>query len=130
MNPGDELKTEKGISLSCFQMDHLSTSLAWSIEYSGKKLVYLGDGPDSPGLADFCMDADLLLVHCAGSDENPKPGHMFPAMAGKLAGRSKVKKLLLSHFYRMVEPDLAIKGAARYFSGSIIAAIDLLCLEF
>ncbi|KIX14635.1 MBL fold metallo-hydrolase [Dethiosulfatarculus sandiegensis] len=127
--PGDSLETASGLKISSHQMDHLPSSLAWRFESIGKKLVYLGDGPNNPGLADFCQGADLVMAHCAGSDEKPKKGHMFPAMAGELAETAKVKKLLLSHLYRIVDPNLASKGAGKYFSGSIIEAKDLLCLK-
>ena len=46
------------------------------------------DAPASPDLAPFCQDADLLIVHCAGSDQDPKPGHASLRQVGNLAAQA------------------------------------------
>jgi ribonuclease BN (tRNA processing enzyme) len=105
--------------------DHAPTSLAWRVEAEGQSLVYLGDSRATPELARFSRGAGLIIAHCAGSDQKPKPGHLHPRAAGELARRAGAGGLLLSHFYREVDPDLAVASAAEAFGGPVWAARDL-----
>lgn len=107
--------------------DHAPTSLAWRMECEGHSLVYLGDSRATPELARFSQGADLIIAHCAGNDAHPKPGHLHPRAAGELARRAEARGLLLSHFYRAVDPDLAVDSAAKAFGGPVWAARDLGC---
>lgn len=107
---------------------HTPFSLAYRLECTGASLVYLGDSPASPDLAPFCQDTGLLIVHCAGSDHDPKPGHASPRQAGGLAARAGAKALLLSHFYGDVDPEAAVASARALFSGPVWAARDFLAL--
>lgn len=123
LTPGQEtlvgevvIKTAKAV--------HHAHSLAFRLEAGGSSLVYLGDSEASPELAEFAAGADLLICHCAGTDANPKPGHLHPAASGRLANQAEVGSLLLSHFYREVDPDQALESAARHFGGAIWAARD------
>jgi ribonuclease BN (tRNA processing enzyme) len=108
---------------------HHAASLAWRLEAGGQSLVYLGDSEASEALARFAAGAGLVICHCAGSDEAPKEGHMHPAAAGELAAQAGVGALLLSHFYRPVDPERARASAARRFGGAVWAAEDGLVLE-
>jgi len=103
---------------------HHPPSLAWRLEAGGRSLVYLGDSEASEGLTRFAQGADLLICHCAGTDQKPKPGHLHPAACGRLAAQAQVGALLLSHFYRVVDPRQAAASASGYFSGKIWAAHD------
>lgn len=107
---------------------HTPFSLAYRLECAGASLVYLGDAPAGPDLAAFCQDADLLIAHCAGSDQDPKPGHLSPRQAGALAAQARTKALLLSHFYRDVDPEAAVDSAGSLFPGPVWAARDLMTL--
>ena len=108
---------------------HHAHSLAWRLEAGGASLVYLGDSEASEELARFAAKASLLVCHCAGSDEAPKQGHLFPAGCGELAARAGVGALLLSHFYRAVDPERAAASAQARFRGPVWAAYDGLELE-
>lgn len=105
--------------------NHAPTSLAWRVECQGRCLVYLGDSRATPELARFSRGADLIIAHCAGDDANPKPGHLHPRAAGEMARQAEAGGLLLSHFYRAVDPDLAVASAAAVFAGPVWAARDL-----
>ncbi|MFZ5586464.1 MAG: MBL fold metallo-hydrolase [Thermodesulfobacteriota bacterium] len=112
------------LAVTCAPAAHTPQSLAWRIAAGGASLVYLGDSAAAPWLIDFCRGADLLLAHCAGGDEAPKPGHIHPRAAGELARRAGVRALLLSHFYRDVDPEAAVSSAAAVFGGPVWAAVD------
>lgn len=118
-----------GVRLTTAAAVHHAYSLAWRLEADGASLVYLGDSEASEELAAFAAGAGLLICHCAGSDEAPKEGHLFPAGCGRLAARAGAGALLLSHFYRAVDPERAVASAGEHFQGPIWAARDGLVLE-
>lgn len=106
--------------------DHVATSLAYRLSCNGVHLVYLGDSAACTEVEQLAAGADLLVAHCAGTDDHPKPGHLHPAAAGDLAATCGVRRLLLSHFYEVVDPIEAETSARRLFAGEVIAAQDLM----
>ena len=118
-----------GAAITAAAAQHHPHSLAWRLEAGGRSLVYLGDSEASEELARFAAGADLLICHCAGTDREPKPGHLFPAACGQLAAAAGAGALLLSHFYRAVDPGEAAASAARHCRGAVYSAQDGLALE-
>lgn len=128
LEPGDMAQLG-GISIRAAAARHMETSLAYRLEYEGLCLVYLGDSEYDAALADFARGADLMVAHSAATDANPKPGHIGPSQAGRLAAQAEAKALLLSHFYREVDPLKAVTAAGKEFNGKVFAAEDGLCLD-
>jgi ribonuclease BN (tRNA processing enzyme) len=128
LEPGQETSLG-GVCIAAAAVEHHAHSLAWRLEAGGVSLVYLGDGGASESLARFAAGADLLICHCAGSDAAPKPGHLYPEASGRLAAAAGAGALLLSHFYRAVDPQEAAASAAANFGGAVWAAYDGLELE-
>lgn len=128
LDPGQETVLGPGL-VRVAAAWHTPHSLAFRLECAGASLVYLGDSPAIPDLAPFCQDAGLLIVHCAGSDQEPKPGHASPRQAGDLASQAGAKALLLSHFYGDVDPEAAVASAGSRFPGPVWAARDYLTLD-
>ncbi len=128
LEPGQGLSLA-GLTITTAPARHLETSLAYRLEYAGGSLVYLGDSEATAELAALARGADLLVAHCAATDQNPKPGHLHPRAAGRLAGEAGVKTLLLSHLYREVDPEQAVASAGREFEGRVLAARDGLAVE-
>ena len=127
LQPGQEL-TLGPWRLRAAAAEHTPFSLAYRLEREGASLVYLGDSQASPQLAEFCLGTDLLIAHCAGSDQAPKPGHLSPRQAGRLAAQARAGALLLSHFYVDVDPAQAVDAAGALFAGPVWAAEDLMSL--
>ncbi len=128
LGPGD--KTElAGIKIRVAAASHMETSLAYRLDYEGLSMVYLGDSEYDPALADFALGAELMVAHCAATDSKPKPGHLGPSQAGRLAAEAEVKALLLSHLYREVDPLKAVTAAGKQFDGRVFAAEDGLSLN-
>ncbi|RJX28564.1 MAG: ribonuclease Z [Desulfarculus sp.] len=121
--PGQETSLG-GVRILAAAAAHHPHSLAFRLEHEGAVLVYLGDSEASPSLARFASGAGLLICHCAGSDQRPRPGHLHPAACGRLAAAAGARALLLSHFYRDVDPEQAAASAAEHFSGAVWAASD------
>lgn len=127
LTPGDQF-TIGPITVACAPASHMETSLAYRLTFGSASLVYLGDSEAHPGLVEFCTKANLLLVNCASTDEHPKPGHLGPRAAGKLAAEAEVGGLLLSHLYRDVDPRKALASASDNYGGPLWRARDLMRL--
>ena len=78
--PGD--RTQLGeMSIATTAAVHHPHSLAWRLEADGRSLVYLGDSEADQELARFAQGADLLICHCAGTDQEPKRATCTPPPA-------------------------------------------------
>jgi len=123
LEPGEEAVLD-GVRVRTAPAAHIATSLAFRLEAQGRSLVYLGDSEASPELVRLAQGADLLLTDCAGTDQKPKPGHLYPAACGRLAAEAGVKTLLMSHFHHAADPQAALSSAKAQFSGQVLAAQD------
>jgi len=77
--------------------------LGYSLEYEGKKVVYITDTMITEDSVDFIRDADLLIHECMYPDEYApiaaRQGHTTPTILGKYAKKANVKKVVLFHIY-------------------------------
>ncbi len=121
--PGDQL-TLGPIRLRTAAAAHVNTSLAFRLQTADASLVYLGDTEPTGELARLAHRTDLLLANCAATDQNPKPGHLGPRAAGRLAARARARSLVLCHLYRDVDPETARQAAGRVFDGPVWMASD------
>ncbi len=124
LEPGQGLSLA-GLAITAAKAFHMPSSLAYRLERGAASLVYLGDSQATPELAAFCQGAGLIIAHCAGSDQNPKDGHLTPSAAGGLARQAKAQALLLSHLYAQVDPGQALAAAQAAFPGPVWLARDL-----
>jgi ribonuclease BN (tRNA processing enzyme) len=98
-------------------------------DQTGFSTVYSGDTDECPQLVDLARGADLLICESALPDDQKAPGHLTPSLAGAIAARAGVGKLVLTHFYPECD-GVDIKAQCRLtFDGPLILAEDLLtCL--
>lgn len=125
---GDSLESG-GVKIRAAKAAHQECSLAFRLDHGGSSLVYLGDSEATGDLADFAQEAEMIIAHCAATDQRPKPGHMSPTAAGELAAGAGAKALMLSHLYSDVDPDQAKAAAAKVFPGEVIVARDMMRLQ-
>ena len=109
---------------------HSDHSLAYRITTSEQKIiVYSGDSDFCDGLRTISKNADLFLCECSHPDEMKKEGHLTPSLAGRIANRSDVKKLVLTHFYPECESVDIKKQCSKIFKGEIVLAEDLMVMD-
>lgn len=93
----------------------------------GTKYVHVGDTGRTGNLFDVCQDADALTIEATYTEEEAKLakefGHMTAAMSARLAQKSGVKTLLLTHISRRY-PGRAIKQEARLTHPATYVARD------
>ncbi len=128
LQPGQTYEKD-GLTIKTAEAEHITTSLAYRFEFRGQSLVYPGDTAACETVLKLARGGDLLIANCAGSDDAPKAGHLFPASAGRLAADARVKGMLLSHLYSTVDRNRALEMVKCRFSGPVWLAEDFMTLD-
>lgn len=115
--------------LTARSVPHTDVSLAYRIDAADGSLVCSGDTDYSDALIDLARDADLLILECAFPEDHKVSGHLIPSLAGEIAARAGVKKLLLTHFYPSCNGHDLLTPCEKLFPGTILLAQDLMRLS-
>lgn len=111
-------------------MKHNPESVAYRIRTSeGKTLVYSGDTDYCENLVDLAKNADLFICEASFPDALKRKGHLTPSLAGDLAAKAGVSKLVLIHFYPECDTADLRRECRRTFDGPLVLATDLQRLE-
>jgi len=111
-------------------VEHNDESVAFRVTNpAGCSVVYSGDTDSSESLVDLAKDADLLICESSLPDEMRVPGHLTPSLAGKIATRAGVKKLLLTHFYPPCDQVDIARQCRKTYSGPLLLAEDLMQVD-
>lgn len=117
--------------LSFAPMAHRPESLAYRLtSRQGVSVVYSGDTDYTENLVALAKEADLLICESSLPDENKAPGHLTPSLAGKIASRAAVRKLVLTHFYPECDQADIIGQCRKTYTGPLILAEDLMRISF
>jgi len=106
------------IGLSFMKMKHLVESYAVIVKWKGRKLVYSGDTAFCENLVKAAENADLLLCESTALEADGdirSDHHMSAGMAGRVAAKSNVGKLVLTHFWYETSKDRYLNEAKKYF---------------
>jgi ribonuclease BN (tRNA processing enzyme) len=111
-------------------LNHTPHSLGLRIEdRAGNSIVYSGDTGYCDEIVDLAKGADLLILEASFPDGEEIMGHLTPSQAGRIATRSGVKRLLLTHFYpECLRSNIGSQCQSMY-QGELILAADLMHLE-
>jgi ribonuclease BN (tRNA processing enzyme) len=108
-------------------VEHNPESIAYRITSAdGSSVVYSGDTDYSENLIELAQGADLLICESAQPDSLRVKGHLTPSMAGEMATRAAVRKLVLTHFYPDCEDADLAQECRKTYSGPLILAEDLM----
>ena len=129
MEVADETMHFEGWTLQHALTGHTPNSIALRVEAEGKSLVYTGDAANAEDLIELCTHADLLISECSFPAGFTSPDHLTPIEVGRLASRSKVRRVILTHLYpAAIEADL-VGQVQEVFSGQVEKAVDGLVIE-
>ncbi|MFZ7126129.1 MAG: MBL fold metallo-hydrolase [Desulfobacterales bacterium] len=125
-----DLRSFEDFSVETMPVDHNPESVAFRItDPSGRSVVYSGDTDVSENLVALSTGADLLICESAFPDDRKIPGHLTPSLAGELAAKAGVKRLVLTHLYPDCE-GVDLEAACRSrFDGEVLVAEDLMQLS-
>jgi len=111
-------------------VQHNEESIAFRIiSTDGFSAVYTGDTDYSETIIDLAKDTDLLICECALPDKLRVRGHLTPSLAGDLAARAEVRKLVLTHFYPECEKEDIAAECRKTYAGPLVLAEDLMEIE-
>ena len=111
-------------------MAHNEESVAYRINSpDGYSVVYSGDTDYTENLIALAKDADLLICESAMPDNMRVNGHLTPSLAGTIATRSGVKKLVLTHFYPECDQVDIEQECRKAYNGPLILAEDLMRIK-
>ena len=109
---------------------HNQESIAFRITApNGSSAVYTGDTDYCETIIDLAKETDLLICECALPDKLKVKGHLTPSLAGELAARADVRKLVLTHFYPECEKENIEAECRKTYSGPLVLAEDLMQIE-
>ncbi|MFX1419245.1 MAG: MBL fold metallo-hydrolase [Promethearchaeota archaeon] len=128
----NEGKHNIGFPITCKYLVHADPCLGYRLELENKIITYCTDTGLSPNLFELAKDADIFITECSykpGQEDWGWP-HLKPEEAAEVAVKSKVKKLVLTHFdasyYKnMHDRKIAEQKAKKIFPETIIAFDDL-----
>ena len=106
---------------------HNDESIAFRVTSSGGySAVYTGDTDYDEAIIDLAKETDLLICECALPDQMRVTGHLTPSLAGDLAARANVRRLVLTHFYPECEKEDIIAQCRKTYAGPLVLAEDLM----
>ena len=129
-NQSADVRRMKGFAVQSAPVEHNPESIAYRITSPGGfSVVYSGDTDYSENLIELSKDADILICESALPDDLRLKGHLTPSLAGDIASRAVVKKLILTHFYpECDQTDIALECRKTY-EGPLVLAEDLMRIE-
>ena len=131
MNNGSaDLLRLKDFTVQSAPVEHNPESIAYRVTGpGGHSVVYSGDTDTSENLIALSKDADLLICESALPDDYRMKGHLTPSLAGDIATRAGVKKLVLTHFYPQCDQTDIEQECRKTYDGPLVLAEDLMRIE-
>jgi Metal-dependent hydrolases of the beta-lactamase superfamily III len=103
---------------------HTPDSIAFRIDRAGHSVVYTGDAVAIDPLVALAHGADVLVSEASHPTGGPATDHLTPELAGRIARRAGVARLVLTHLYPATLKGDPRAEAAREYSGPIDLATD------
>ena len=129
-NRSADLLQLKDFTVQSAPVEHNPESIAYRITGSGgHSVVYSGDTDYSENLIALSKDADLLICESALPDDYRVKGHLTPSLAGDIATRAGVKKLVLTHFYPECDQTDIEQECRKTYDGPLVLAEDLMRID-
>lgn len=109
---------------------HTPTALAWRVEVPGiGGVVFSGDTPLEPRVAQLARGAALLVLECSFPDGAGTANHLTPSQAAELVRQAQPAQVLLSHFYPETDPEACAEQVRDETEIPVLAAYDGMTLK-
>mgnify|MGYP001823308033 FL=1 len=129
-NRSADLRRLKDFTVQSAPVEHNPESIAYRItDAGGHSVVYSGDKDYSENLIELSKDADLLICESALPDDYRIKGHLTPTLAGDIATRAGVRKLVLTHFYPECDQIDIEQECRKTYDGPLVLAEDLMRIK-
>jgi ribonuclease BN (tRNA processing enzyme) len=119
------------LSIKSFKVDHIAlgkaaTSIALRFEENGKSFVFSGDSNKNNGLLNACNNADLFICDTSFAKGKGSIAHLDTYEIGEICEKSKVKKVILSHFYPLNDGIDLVAEVKEKYRGKVVCGKDLM----
>jgi len=120
----------EGYTADSLPMAHIASSIGFRVTApDGTAVAYTGDTDECENAVALAREADLFICESALPDGMKVDGHLTPSLAGRIASRARVKKLLLTHFYPECDSVDVEAECRKTYDGPLVLARDLLTLD-
>jgi len=126
---GTDFRAFGPFSISTRPVPHRPESIAFRLEVGGVSVVYSGDTDVSDSLITLAKNADLMICESALPDGWKVDGHLTPSLAGTMAQKAGVKRLVLTHLYPMCDTVDMVRQCRSAYDGNVQMAEDLMRIE-
>jgi ribonuclease BN (tRNA processing enzyme) len=111
-------------------VEHNDESIAYRVTApDGTSVVYSGDTDYSDSLIALAENADIFICESALPDGLKAKGHLTPSLAGEMATRANVRKLVLTHFYPECDHADIAGECRKTYAGPLVLAEDLMEID-
>jgi ribonuclease BN (tRNA processing enzyme) len=122
--------SETSFTVDSIPMAHIAGSIGFRVTSAdGTALAYTGDTDDCENAVALARGVDLFVCECSLPDAARVAGHLTPSLAGRIASRAQVNRLLLTHFYPECETVDVEAQCRRTYKGPLVLARDLLRMD-
>ena len=129
-NKKPDMRQFEDFAVDTAPVTHNEESIAYRITSAdGHSVVYTGDTDYTDTIIALAEDTDLLICECALPDKDKVRGHLTPSLAGDLAAKANVRKLVLTHFYPQCDQADIVAECRKTYSGPLVLAEDLMQLK-
>ncbi len=129
-NTGPDRVFLGAIEILSLPMNHIPSSLGYRVILPGGfSIAYSGDTDVCENLVSLAKGVDLFICESALPDGLKVTGHLTPSLAGDVATRAGVKRLVLTHFYPECDTADIEEQCRRRYGGPLDLAQDLLSIE-
>jgi len=109
---------------------HTEDSICYRVENQGTAFFYSGDTGMSENVISLSKRCQLAVIEASNTDKTRLSEHLTPRLAGEIAAKAKIEKLVLTHMYPEVLAGDPLKEASAIFSGPIVLAEEGMTLSF
>jgi len=112
------------LKIRTFKTYHTKESIGFRFEYEDKILAVSGDTGYHENVIELCERAHLAVLECSLPEYQCGEYHLNPMTSGQIAEKARVKKLVLTHLYPVMENYPIVDKCKKYFSGEVEVAIN------
>lgn len=116
------------VTITVTPMHHIIPDVAYKIQGDRASVVYSGDTGFNTNLLQLAYQTNSLVLECSNSSNEVSEFHLNPQQCGQIAEQAKAKQLILTHYGAKERAVGLERETAKYFSGIVTVAKELLTI--
>ena len=118
-------------SVTVVGVEHPNDAVGYRIDAGGAVLAFSGDTGLTDAVVALALEADVFLCEATYQADAPAeyPYHLSGHQAGAYAAAAGVKRLVLTHLWPSLDPQVTLAQARTSFDGPIVLAESGMTME-